>query len=565
MRLFSLYFLLLLTGCRSTGPAPAAPPERPNILWLVAEDISPRFAAYGDSLAHTPSIDDLARRGIVFDRAYTTSGVCAPSRSSLITGMYPTSIGTQHMRQQPSVIPMPGPPAYNAVPPPYVRAFPELLRQAGYWTASYRKLDYQFGTPFAIWDAVNDRPSWRDRPAADRERPFFIYNTFEITHEINIWPDTTKERFFREYGLDSTTLAPDVVRRPPFDERYTVDPAAVTVPPYLPDTEVARQHIARLYDNASRMDRQITDVLDQLEADGLAENTIIFFLSDHGDCLPRGKRWVYESGTHIPLVIYLPERYRYLHAQPGRDDRLVSGVDLASTVLALAGVPVPEWMQGQNIFGEPAREYVFAARDRIDNRYDTRRAVRDARYRYVRNYRPEVPYSQYTTFLHQMPLMQQIMDLDAAGQLSPTQSYWLHGPKPEEELYDLVRDPYEINNLAGDPAQAERLARMRAALAEWQDEVGDYLLTPETEQAETMWPGLVQPVTATPSIRQSGKGDAVTLTTTTEGASVAYRPAGSQRWEPYTSAVHLSPGTTLEVLAQRYGYAPSDTLRTVVR
>jgi arylsulfatase A-like enzyme len=555
IRYFGYAILLTHFSCTGTEvpPASTAPAPAPNIIWLVAEDISPRFAAYGDSLAHTPHLNALARRGIVYDNAFTTAGVCAPSRSSLITGAYQTSIGTQHMRQRASVIPMPGFPRYSAVPPPEVKAFPELLRAAGYWTASYTKLDYQFGDPFTVWDTVNYYPHWRQRSGEDAQRPFFLYRTYEITHEINIWPDTTKERFYRDFGLDKRNLAPDVRERPPFDESYAVDPTEVSVPPYLPDTEVARRHVARLYDNASRMDRQIGELLEDLEEDGLADNTIIFFLSDHGDCLPRAKRWIYDSGLRIPLVVYLPERYAHLHGEAGRDDRLVSGVDLAPTVLRLAGVPVPEWVQGVPIFGEREREYVFAARDRMDNRYDTRRAVGDGRWKYIKNYRPEVAYSQQITFLDQMPLMAEIQRLHAAGALGREQSYWLEAPKPEEELYDTATDPHELVNLAGDPAYRDELLRLRQALTEWQDRHGDYLLMPETEQAEAMWPGGKQPVTAEPVARRVG--DRIELTTPTAGATIAYRPVGEQRWEIYTGPVPA--GAAYEARAVRYGYAAS--------
>ncbi len=560
--LTTLLWLLLLTGCGANDPAAStenpAPAPPPNILWLVAEDISPRFAAYGDSLAHTPNIDALARNGIVFDNVFTTSGVCAPSRASIISGMYSTSIGTQHMRQRPSVIPMPGPPQYNAVPPAAVKAFPELLREAGYWTASYRKLDYQFGDPFTVWDTVNDYPSWRQRDARDRDRPWFVYNTFEITHEINIWPDSTKQRFFEEFIPDTSVLAPDVLQRPPFDERYTVDPAAVRVPPYLPDLPVTREHIARLYDNASRMDRQIDKIMKELEEDDLLDNTIIFFLSDHGDCLPRAKRWIYDSGLRIPLIVHLPERYRRAgFDQPGRSDRLVSGVDLGPTVLDLAGVPIPDWMQGRSLFDDPPRKYVFAGRDRIDNRYDTRRAVGDGRFKYLKNYFPEVPYSQKTTFLHQMPLMATIVEMNQAGELPPVQSYWLDGTKPAEELYDTRTDPHELNNLAADPDYRADLVRLRQALTDWQAEVGDYGTMAETEQAEAMWPGGEQPVTADPEIRVAdGRAE---LSSATEGASIAYRLAGDKRWQPYTAPFAVGEGAALEAKAIRYGWRESGT------
>ncbi len=559
----------LLDSCATPEPERGVPTVTaglppPNIIWLVAEDISPRFAPYGDSLAHTPHINALARRGITYDRAFTTSGVCAPSRAALITGCYATSIGTQHMRQQPSVIPMPGPPQYNAVPPPEIKAFPELLRAGGYWTASYRKTDYQFGTPFTVWDTVNDYPSWRQRAAADRDRPFFIYNTFEITHEINIWPDSTKQRFFRDFIPDTSKLAPDVLQRPPFDARYAVDPADVTVPPYLPDLPVTRQHIARLYDNASRMDRQIGQIMAELEADGLLESTIVIFLSDHGDCLPRAKRWIYDSGLHIPLIVHIPAAYRNANmpASGTRTDRLVSGVDLAPTVLELAGVPVPDWVQGRSIFGDSPRDYVFAGRDRIDNRYDTRRAVRDHRYKYIKNLRPEVHYSQYTTFLHQMPLMAEIDRLNAAGALPPGQSYWLDHAKPAEEFYDTEADPYEINNLAADPAYAEEMIRFREALDEWQSTYGDYGTMDEGVQAEAMWPGLKQPLTRPPTAKV--ENGTLSLASATVGASIAYRTTAG-RWEPYTHPVPLPQGDSLQAKAVRYGYAESELLRVPLR
>lgn len=533
----------------------------PNIIWLVAEDLSPRLAHYGDSLAHTPHINRLAEEGIVFENAFAVSGVCAPSRSAMITGMYPTSIGTQHMRQKPSVIPMPGFPRYNAVPPPEVKAFPELLRAAGYWTASYRKLDYQFGEPFTVWDSVSDTPSWRHRSEADQHRPFFIYYTFEITHEINIWPDSTKERFFEEFNINKETLAPDVAVRPEYNEAYAVDPLDVSVPPYLPDTELSRDHIARLYNNVSRMDGQVGKVLDELEADGLLENTIIFFTSDHGDCLPRAKRWIYDSGIKVPLIVCFPPQYLPDQIeQPSRDDRLYSFVDLAPTVLSLAGVEAPDWIQGKAMFSElPAnpRQYVYAGRDRMDNRYDTRRAVRDYQYKYIRNYEPEVPYSQPITFLNQMPLMQQILRWEQQGKLNEAQSYWLYHPKTtEEELYDITSDPYELNNLASDTASYSGvLQRMRTQLSDWQATYGDFYEVAETEQAERMWPGGVQPITKTPSVTLNG--DTVTIQCATTGASMAYQQAEDDRWHIYTSPFVADDATQVRAKAVRYGYQAS--------
>ena len=536
--------------------------QRPNILWLVAEDLSPRLSAYGDSLAHTPHIDKLAKNGIVYENAFTVSGVCAPSRSSMITGMYPTSIGTQHMRQKSGVIDIPGFPKYNAVPPPYVKAFPELLRAQGYWTGSYSKLDYQFGEPFTIWDEVSSYPSWRNRSEKDKDRPFFIYYTFEITHEINIWPDSTKTRFFDEFNIKRENLAPDVAKRPPFDEQYQVDPKDVDVPPFLPETPTSRDHIARLYDNVSKMDVQIGTILERLEEDGLMENTIIMFMSDHGDCLPRSKRWIYDSGIKVPLIVYYPSKFLPKgFEQPTRDANLYSFVDLPPTVLELAGVPVPEWIQGKSIVSvlkEEPREYVYAGRDRMDNRYDTRRAVRNDQFKYIKNYTPEVPYSQEITFLNQMPLMTEIHFMNASGTLNENQSYWLKGPKPSEELYDLTTDPFELVNLAQLDAYKDSVQKMSAALTNWQDLYGDLKDLYELDQAERMWPGGIQPITQSP--RLSIENDSISLRSATAGATVAYRTNDFERWNIYSKPIPIKHISKIEMKGVRYGYKESESI-----
>ncbi|WNJ17701.1 sulfatase-like hydrolase/transferase [Pontibacter sp. G13] len=555
-----LAMLAGLTSCQLSEPSQSVPLPPPNILWLVAEDVSPRFDFYGDSLATTPHISALAERGVVFERAFTVSGVCAPSRSGIITGCYPTSIGTQHMRQQKSVIPMPGFPRYSAVPPPDVKAFPELLRSVGYWTSTYRKTDYQFGEPFTIWDEVSDDPHWRHRKEADQDKPFFVYATFEITHEINIWPDSTKSRFYQDFDLDTLTLAPDVLNRPPLLGSPKVDPARVMVPPYLPDTETSRSHIARLYDNISRMDHQVGRLMADLEADGLLENTIVFFMSDHGDCLPRGKRWIYDSGIHSPLVIHIPEAYRdQFPAQPARRTDLVSFIDLAPTVLALAGISKPDWMHGEDLLetlSETPRAYIFAGRDRMDNRYDTRRAIRSDRYKYIFNYQPETPYQQPITFLEQMPLMAEILQLHQAGQLVGPQAQWLADVKPQAELYDLMSDPYELHNLIELPALDSVKTAMHQALVDWQAEFHDLEDEDERLQAERAWPGGTQPITETPTY--DIQHDQVTLTCATEGATIAYRTSDHLRWEIYQGPIPLTD--SLIVKAQRYGYETSPAM-----
>lgn len=541
--------------------------ERPNIIWLVAEDLSPRFAAYGDSLAHTPNINSIAESGITYENAFTVSGVCAPSRSSMITGMYPTSIGTQHMRQRPGVLDIAGFPKYNAVPPAEVKAFPEILRKNGYWTASYIKLDYQFGEPFTIWDEVDDNPSWRHREEQDKDRPFFIYYTFEVTHEINIWPDSTQKRFFSEFNIKRENLAPDVQKRPPFNEKYSVDPSKVTIPPFLPDTPLSRDHIARLYNNVSKMDVQIGVILKQLEEDDLLENTIIMFMSDHGDCLPRSKRWIYDSGIKSPLIVHYPKKYLPKgFEQPSRDASLYSFVDLPPTVLELAGIDVPAWIQGKSMVSELAnnpRDYIFAARDRMDNRYDIRRAVRDDQYKYIKNYTPEIPYSQEILFLNQMPLMAEIHKLNEADQLTRNQSYWLKGPKPQEELYDLDEDPFELNNLANNTEYEQVLSRMELALTDWQEKYGDLKDVSETQQAENMWPGGVQPKTAKAEITIAN--DVISLSSDTNGATIAYRINDHPRWYIYKESFSAEDIEKIDVKTIRYGYAESETVSQIIK
>ncbi len=551
---------LLLMGCQpKQAPEKTDEKKPPNIIWFVAEDMSPRVSFYGDSTARTPTLDALAKKGIVFENVFTVSGVCAPSRSSMITGCYPSSIGTQHMRQSSGVIDLPGIPKYNAVPPPAIKAFPELLRKAGYWTASYRKLDYQFGTPFTIWDSISERPHWRQRNKADNERPFFIYNTFEITHEINIWPDSTKHRFFQEYKIDTALLAQDVVQRPPLDSLdHYISKQDVVVPPYLPDTDLTRSHFIRHYYNIMRMDQQIGRIMSDLKEDGLEEDTILFFMSDHGDCLPRGKRWLYDSGTKVPLVVYIPKKYLPSGwKQSGRDDGLYSYLDVPPTVLEMAGITIPDWMQGKSILStlqQHPRKFVYGARDRIDNRYDIRRSIRNDRFRYLQNFSPEKPYQQQQNFLEQMPLMHDILNKHREGSLTETQAAWLAESKPIHELYDLLKDPYEIKNVAEDPAYADTLQMLEKELLAWMKTSGDLYRINEMDQAEKAWPRGKQPKTA-PVLFQKKDG-MLYLKSSTKGASIAYRTPDATRWELYGGPIAVS-GDSIIAKAVRYGYAES--------
>ena len=341
---------LRLAALAQGKPAPAV---RPNILWISNEDMSPHIGAYGDALARTPVLDRLARESIRFTHAFTTAPVCAPSRAAIITGMHQSAIGAQHMRTTEDRVPeLPGP--YLAVPPFYVKAFPEYLRAAGYYTSNRAKTDYQFGEPFTIWDEVGPDAHWRNR--TDRSQPFFSVFNLMVTHESQIFPSSPARK--------GKALITDLER--------------VIVPPYYPDTPLVRQELARMYDNIADMDTQVGELLKQLEADGLADNTVVFYWADHGDGVPRSKRSLYDSGLRVPLMIRWPEM------TPGTansaSDQLVSMIDLAPTVLAMAGVEIPVHMQGRVLVGPKAQRgpnYVFGARDRMDQEYDMMRSARD--------------------------------------------------------------------------------------------------------------------------------------------------------------------------------------------
>jgi N-sulfoglucosamine sulfohydrolase len=548
--------------------AEAIEPQRPNILWISLEDISPDLGCYGDAYAVTPHMDRLAAQGARFTRAFAHAGVCAPSRSGIITGMYPTSIGTQHMRSQ-------------GVPPVGVKCFTEYLRSVGYYCTNDSKTDYNFPAPTTAWDENRPGAHWRNRPAADH--PFFAVINLTTTHEsqIRLAPDQQEKR--RE------SLAPA--------ERH--DPAQAKVPPYYPDTPVTRLDWARYYDNLTFTDKRVGQILAELEADGLAESTIVFCWGDHGRGLPRAKRWLYDSGLHVPLIVRWPGQI-----EPGSvRNELVALLDLAPTMLSLAGVPIPGHLQGQAFLGaaraEKPREYIYGARDRMDETYDLIRAVRDSRFKYLRNYRPELPYSQRIAYMDEMPTMQEWRRLHAAGRLSGPPLLFFAERKPDEELYDLDADPHEIHNLANDPAHAATLARLRAAHEKWASETGDLGLVPESELQQRMRPEGRWAHAEAPQVTWVKRQ--ATLTCATPGSSIAFRitgdkPANSTArsadandsspspkenkqarknqpvkrvnanrkgaadivWKLYSAPVEVPPGHRLETKACRLGYRESE-------
>lgn len=438
---------LLAAAAVLAAASPAAAQPRPNIVLIGAEDISPSLGCYADPDAITPNLDRLAAQGARFTRAFTHAPVCAPSRSGLITGVYPTTLGTHHMRSKLARTPA---------------LFVDFLKKAGYFVAWPGKTDFNFDLPKAWVDTTQD---WTKTPAVlPTDRPWFAYVNYVVTHESQV--RATPEQYAR-----------NVARLTPEQRR---DRSKVALPPYFPDTPAVRECVGKYHDNITALDYLVGDVLKLLDDKGWSRNTLVVFFGDHGWGLPRGKRWCYDSGTRVPLLVRWPG---VVPPASVRDD-LTCFLDLAPTFLSVAGAAVPAHMQGRVFLGPrtgPVPEYVFSARDRMDETYDRIRAVRGNRFRYVRNFHPELPYAQYLNYLDEMPVMQDWRRLAFAGRLNPTQMLFFARTKPPEELYDTAADPHEVRNLAADAAHGETLRTMRGALDKWIVDTKDLGGTPERE------------------------------------------------------------------------------------
>jgi len=427
--------------------------EHPNILWITSEDNGPFLGCYGDEYAKTPNLDRLASEGILYENAFATAPVCAPTRSSIISGMYPPSMGTQHMR---SMYPI----------PEFIKFYPQFLRDAGYYCTNNSKKDYNMPEPEGDWDESSKKATYKNRAEG---QPFFAIFNLTSSHEHTIHKSL---------------------------KNLQHDPAKAKLPPYHPDTPEMRHDWAQYYDMVTRMDMQVGQILHELQLAGLAEDTIVFYYSDHGGVLPRSKRFCYDSGLHVPMIIRFPKKYQHLApGKPGtRTDRLVSFVDLAPTLLSLTGIKIPKYIQGKAFLGRQQakpREYVYSFRGRMDERYDMVRTVRDKQYRYIRNFMPHRIYGQHVWYLWKSPSMRSWERAYKEGKCNATQSiFWQQ--KPAEELYDTKSDPYEVHNLVDDPAHQETLLRMRQACRDWIMEMRDTGFIPEGLMVEwsktkTLW------------------------------------------------------------------------------
>ena len=448
-QLFSL-FLIAFICTTFISCEEKVPEELPNILWLTSEDNSPLLGCYGDDFATTPNLDKLATQGFLYTHAYANAPVCSPARNTILTGVYACSNGSQHMR---SYYPL----------SETVKPYPVYLREAGYYCTNNSKTDYNTNNVDvnAIWDESSKTAHWKNRPEG---KPFFaVFNT-TISHESCI----------------HKSIPNDQLRHSPNE---------VPIPPHHPATPDMKHDWAQYYDKVEDMDTQIGKQLKELEDAGLAENTIVFYYGDHGGVLARSKRYVYETGTHVPFIVRIPEKYKYLFPEEKPNtkvNRLISFVDLVPTVLSIIGTKIPEYLQGNAFLGKQKTadpEYAYMFRGRMDERYDMCRAVRDQKFRYIRNYMPYRIYGQRLEYLFRAPSIRSWKEAYEKGECNETQSaFW--EAKPVEELYDTENDPWEINNLATDAKYKDVLERMRAANKSWVTRINDTGFIPEADRVD---------------------------------------------------------------------------------
>ena len=430
---------LLLTILLRTHAA-----DLPNILWLTSEDNGPHLNCYGDDYATTPNLDALAKKGMIYTRAISNAPVCAPARTTIISGMYPPSTGSEHMRSMTSL-------------PAQFKMYPAYLRKMGYYCTNNSKEDYNLKKEGEVWDESGRKGHWKNRP---KEKPFFAIFNSTVSHESQI-------------------------RKRPHKQVH--DPAKVRIPAYHPDHPEVRKDWAQYYDKLTDMDSQVGAKLKELKGAGLEDDTIVFYFGDHGSGMPRSKRWPFFSGLQVPLIIHIPEKWKHLassnYQANTKSDRQVGFVDLAPTLLSIAGMKPPSHMQGHAFMGKheaPIQMYGYGFRGRMDERYDMVRSVVGKRYIYIRNYMPHKLYGQHVGYMFVTTTTQVWKRLYDEGKLNEAQSHFWK-TKPAEELYDLEKDPDEVNNLANSKGHAKILSQMRQAHRAHVTKIRDVGFLPEGE------------------------------------------------------------------------------------
>ena len=501
--------------------------EKPNILCIVCEDISPILGCYGDSVAVTPHLDTFSKEAIRYNM-FTSVGVSAPSRYSLITGRYPSADGANYMRTIGKEARPENIRPYSSMPEAGVRCFTEYLREAGYYCTNNNKTDHQFTTPPTAWDECGVKAHWKNAPD---NVPFFSIFNLNVTHESQVWVRTNKA--------------------------LSVSPNDVPIPPYYPDNEIVRHDIAVAYSNVTAMDKQFSVLVEELRESGKLDNTIIIYYSDNGGPLPRQKRAIYESGMLVPFMIRFPDGYR----KGEHSNELVAFVDIPATILSLANVKPNKTIHGTPFLGkykEKERQYVYGARDRMDAEVDKQGCVRDAQYRYVRNYRERTVGYMPIKYRLQMPMMRNMLMLLEKGELNNTQAHWFTAKREKEEFYHTANDPHEINNLIHDPKYAKEIARLRKAYNKWDKKYNKYWHLSELENLNRIQPQGSEPQVEKPeiSILKNGK---IVAKCATKGANIAYKKDMQQKsWTLYTEPFTVECPEKITFIATRIGYAQSE-------
>ena len=437
--------------------------SKPNIIWITIEDQSQYLLPFnGNDDVTLPNLEDITKESLIFDNMYATYPVCAPARSSIITGMYPNSIGTHNMRtmhysyykkngdlgernENEKVL---GIPRYSSNLAESIKTFPTILRDHGYFTFNKAKGDYNFIISDSTWSEYGTNKKFNKS-----DSPFFAVYNYNITHESSMWQRDK--------------------------EPLMVDPNNLQVPPIFPDDSIVRHSLAVNYSNLIEMDKQVGKLVDDLKKESLYDNSYIFFYSDHGGPFPRHKRAIYETGTKVPFFVKLPKGMK----ENIDTSQFLSFVDFAPTVLSIAGIEIPSFLQGKSFLGkfkdETKREYLFTASDRFDENPDRIRAVRDSSYKYIRNYFPENSHALNVAYRRQMVLMRHLTSLHLKGDLSKEHNFWFRVPKLKEELYDLENDPFELKNLSNNPDYSDKLKDLSGALDNWIEEIDDLGRIPE--------------------------------------------------------------------------------------
>jgi N-sulfoglucosamine sulfohydrolase len=442
-----LMCIALTVAC--AGAEESVTKDKPNILWIVSEDNSPFLGCYGDAQATTPHLDALAKESLLYQNAFANAPVCAPARSMLLTGMYPASMGTLNMRSRYAI-------------PKMIRTYPDYLQSAGYYCTNNSKTDYNIDmNDKKIWDAHGGKVSYKKRKPG---QPFFHVHNTGTSHESSIFDSKFKDR------------------------KLIHDPKKMKLAPYHPDTSEVRKDYARYYDNITRMDAEIGKVLAKLKKNGEDENTIVFYYADHGGVLARSKRFLYDSGTRVPLIIRFPKKFKHLAPKSAGSatDRIVTFVDFVPTLLSLAGVKIPEYIQGEAFLGAQKvkeREYAYLQRARMDERFEMQRAVRDKNFKYIKNFMPHRIYGQHLNYLWNARNTRSWEAEYKAGRCDKAQSIFWETKTPEE-LYDIRKDPHEVNNLAHLPEHRKTLERMRLANRKWMLQYKDAIIIPEGQLIE---------------------------------------------------------------------------------